>query len=366
MPTFIYTAINKDGVNVTEKVDADNLAQAKTRLEFQGYTAVSFYNGDLTGDIDGLFDPELLDRAKSAPAAQQAGAMTDTRLVSKLVKTGAAVGVLWSIIGVLFYFGVIGKLPLWFAGSFAVVVYFSAPLFIYDRIMNAHLWGRNESARFWIGLAKKFNELTVVKIPDFELDVLLACAAAREKGTAAGIAVINHWLPAPHITKRLKDVAFVRIYDNARDYEAMAAKLRELCSEDDAPSEFVVDYAVCNALRLRRPEEARLALERIADSPMTKMAEMIVSYCSGLVEVEEGNYDRGEHQIRNALNYDREFRNNTFLDGFRVMMKASLAHVLARRGNMEEARKLFEEARPLLEAGRESEMIAQCESVIGN
>jgi hypothetical protein len=363
MNTFLFTAVNRDGKAVTERVEAENLAQARYKLEIRGYSEITFFESELSGDITNLFDEKQV-KNQAKFLKQQVGAHYDTTLRRHFINVLKYTWFWWLMLLYLVYANQDLSTVLWFGGSVLVVGYLTFPSVIFNRLHEAHCWDKNGEVRFWGHLAKFYNRITFVKIPALEIDIHLACADAREGDLTGALRRIAKYQNDPKVSERLYKLALIRLYGNAREFDKVLNLLENSLDEGHTHTEELLDYAICLARRHKQTARAKGVLEKVFDTELTAMANLFIPYCQGVIEVEDGNYSQAEFYLKRAAKQLEPFKRNTFAIGLKSEVNAFLAMALGNQGEKDEAAKLYEEAKPYLLAVRENELLERCESVL--
>jgi hypothetical protein len=363
MTTFLFTAADRSGKSVTERVEAENLSQARYKLEIRGYSEITFYESELSKDVESLFDKKDLKNRDKFPK-KQVGLNYDTRLRRHFFNVLKYTSFCWMILLFLIYINRDLSSVLWFGGSVLVVNYLTFQSVIFKCLHVAHCWGRNKQVRFWGSVAKWFNRIALIKIPNSMIDLYLACADAREDNLPNALRRMAKYQNDPKVSKRLYTLHLVRIYSNARDFEKVIGLYEETLRDGNVFTEEMLDYALCLARRQKRTTLAKSVLEKVFDSELTALARLFVPYCQGVIEVEDGNFSQAEFYLKQASKQLEPFQKNTFMVGLKSEVKAFLAITQGRRGEKEEAEKLFEEAKPYLVAVKDTELIQRCEEAL--
>ena len=363
MPSFLFTAVNRDGKSVTERVEAENLSQARYKLELHNYSEITFYESELSAETDKLFTKKQVE-AKNKYLQNQVSMQYDTSITRHFINLFKASAIFWLIIiGCTLY----AQNAITFLVLIGVVVfsfYMSVPVIIFNRLHEAHCWSSNRRARFWSRTAKLFNPILYVKIPAIEIDSYLACADAREGNLESALQRIMKYRNDPQISKRTFDLRLVRIYGNAKDFDKVLSLLESSLDEGNGYTEELIDYAICLARRHKQTSRAKGVLQKVFDSELTAMANLFIPYCQGVIEVEDGNYSQAEFYLKQAAKELEPFKKNTYLVGLKSEVKAFLAMALGRSGEKGEAEKLFEEAKPYLVAVSDKELLERCEDAL--
>ena len=363
MKTFLFTAQNRDEKYVTERVEAENLSQARYKLELHGYSEIMFYESELSGESDGLFDEKQIEARKKF-LENQVSFQYDTSITRYFINLFKDAWIFWLLIIGSFLF--VQNTFTFLCLGFVVLLsaYLSVPVIIFNRLHEANCWDKNGQVRFWSAVARFFNPVSYVKIPPFEIDGYLACVDAREGKLEAALQRMMKYQNDPQITKRMFYIKLVRVYGNARNFDEVLKLLENSLHEGNVYTEELIDYAVCLARRHKQTARAKGVLEKVFESELTVLSNLFVPYCQGVIEVEDGNYSQAEFYLKQASKQLEPFKKNSYLVGLRSEVKAFLALALGSRGERDEAERLFEEAKPYLIAVREDELLERCEKAL--
>lgn len=363
MSSFLFTAVNRDGKSVTERVEAENLAQAKYKLEIQGYSEISFYESDLSEDTWNLFD-EKNKKSKQEFLQRQVEIQYNTSYWQHVFFCLKLTAILWI------------PLTVWVALSwsffsflslglfFAVFIYLSLPVIFYDKLLMAHFRAQNFKVRFWVKISKLFNNISFLKIPPADLDSRLSCADAREGNLKLALSRMEKYQNVEKVPRRLLNIYLGSIYGNAKKYDELLKLQENALQEGNISSEEMIDYAMNLARWQKKTNFAREILDKALDSEMTAMMQLFVPFCKGLIEIEDGNFPQAEFYLQLASKQIEPFKKNGYLVGLRSEIKAFLSIVLGTRGEKAEAAKLFYEAKPYLLAHKETDLLRRCEGAI--
>lgn len=363
MSSFLFTAVNRTGKSVTERIEAENLSQAKYKLEIQGYSEITFYESELSNEATDLFGNRAKE-AKKKFLKNQVGLQYDTRIRRTIFNQLKIFSIL---IAYIFYciFTSPGLITfIWLGGITLAILYLSFPVIMFDKLYAAHSWGKNSKVRFWANTAKFFNNITINKIPSCELDVFLSCADAREGNIDIAVMRMMKYQNDPKVSKRIFNNCLVRIYGSAKDFDKVLGIRENSLREGNIYTEELLDYALCLARRHKQTIPARETLQKVFDQELTLLANLFIPYCQGVIEVEDGNFPQAEFYLQQASNKIAPFEKNSHLVGLRSEIKAFLAITLGRLGEKDKAVQLLKEARPYLAAHSEQELLLECENSI--
>lgn len=363
MPSFLFTAVNRDGKSITERVEAENLAQARYKLEIQNHSEISFYESELSNDTLNLFEKNEV-KNRHQFLKQQVGLQYDTRLRRTFLTVFKATFFIWIISFYNIYTSRSLTSVLWLGGAAAVIGYFMIPSVIFNLLHEAHCWAKNEKVRFWATAAKYFNLIAFIKIPISRIDYYFACADAHEGNLNGALAKIAKYETDAKVSRRIFYTYVNGVYACAKRFDENLQSQENSLREGNVFQEEMLDYATALARRHKKTSQARAVLNRVLDGEITALARPFIPFCQGVIEVEDGNFSQAEFYLQQAHKEIEPFEKNTYLVGLRSEIKAFLAITLGTCGEKEEAAKLFHEAKPYLLANRETELLQRCEEAI--
>jgi hypothetical protein len=357
MRTFLFAATGPQGQNVTDNIDAETLSQARYKLELRGFTAVEFLQGELCNDIIDTFGEDVKTRVQKNPSIQEVFARDSslTTYFKVMLKLSAIV---WA------------PVVLWMAWSrsnfsfisagilLAIFIYFSVPTVLYTLMINSVFMANRRQALFWIAATRAFGHISFLKIPECELDMRRATLDAQAGNVEMALARVAKYAHDPKVSRRVYLSYLYSLNTAAKQYdEALRYQAQSIGEGNDFPEE-LLDHALTLA-RKRETAKAREFVERALDKEASLLVSAFIPLTQGIIEVQDGNFPRAEFYLREAQRRMDPFRHNTFLIGSRSLLNAFLSIVLKAKGEIEEATRLFELARPYLEAHKETELLAR-------
>lgn len=361
MPTFFYSAENRHGKNVSDKLEAIDLPHARQVLELDGFTSIRFQHDETVAkamsanginNLPSVFNP-LIQKSQY-----------DNRLSSNwLVFTlqGAAIVSFWTV------FYTPGSSPFLFflnTGLTCFLLYLSVKLVVVNRLVDSI--GRCEYGRmrFWGWAFKALMHFWERPTARLAADSAIAVADAREGKVENAIARIRRYEQEALIPKAVYDTAFVTIFEAAGDHE------REFRFQDDrlAAGELDTEQILRHAGRIARKkkdiERARALVRTALARELTEVAETLLPLVQGMIESEAGNNRESEFYLIEAEKRLDKFRHHSAFAGAFALANSYLAIVLSNLGQRETARTRFAAARRYLENARETELIERCSNLL--
>ena len=363
LATFLFTA-TRNGKNVTEKVEAENLSAAKYKLEIQGYSNIEFLNSELSRDYENLFDENQIKKIDKIPAGQRAAFFYRNGIKHIIFNALKATAVAWlPMLAYAIYSRGFFSIC-WLVIFSAIMLYIITPGMIYHQFVTGHFWANNRQVRFWAKIANLFNFVSFNKIPEFELDSRLAFADAREGNLDDGLRRLAKHQSNPKVSERIFNNTLSLVYSAAQKYDESIALREKSLQQDNVFQEELLDYAIALSSRQKRTREAREVVSRVMAMELSVIANIYLPYCQGIIEIEENNLPQAEFYLRQTQERLKPFAKNSHFDGLRYLIKALLAIALGNQGNKDEAQTLFNESRKYLIAQKESNLIERCEKAV--
>jgi hypothetical protein len=356
MPSFLFSATNANQESVNERVEAENLSQARYKLDLHDYSEIIFFESELSRDVDNLFDEKIL-KLRDKYTDNQVEIQYDTSNW-KSVKSALFI---WAMLSIWVYYS-----QSWLSYSvltLAVVgcIYITLPAILFNGFETAHIWAANDRVRLWARVIKLFNFVSPIRIPNVIVDHRLSCADAREGNLEAALSRFSKYEFDSKVSGRLFHNQMGSIYESARIFDKVLEWREKSIKEGNDFPEEMLDLAMALARYAKRTQEARQLLEIVVDKEPTFLTLMVIPHCRGLIEVEDGNWVQAEFFLRQAMNEIKPFEKNSYLDGLRSEIKAYLSVALGYIGNRDEALILYNETKQYLIAHREHELMNKCE-----
>lgn len=367
MLKFLFTAVNSDGKKITDRIEAENLGQAKYALDLRGFSLIEFHQSELNQDILNTFDDKIKKAYQNNMkdgSIYEVESQFDTSHLHYFKFLLKKSWFSWLIIigGAIYVPNLvsIGLLVL----SCVAMIYVSLPSILHKQSQLEYFKQNNSKARFWLNFLSWFNIIGFHKIPQFHIDSSLAGLDAREGNLTNALQRISKYQNDPKVSKRMFNNAFISTYGQARNYDEMLNSLENTLHEGNVYPEEMLDYAICLANRHKQTSLARKVLDKVYDLEMTAILKPFLPFCQGVIELEDGNISQAEFYLKIAANDMKPYEKNDLLIGSRIQLKAFLSIVLAKTGQREEAAKLFQESKWYLEAAQEEELLQKCEAAL--
>jgi hypothetical protein len=374
MPQYLFTARNKDGKQVTDRIEAATVDGARYALEIRRYTEIIFHTDDASLRIDAALNKEMdpdpiedfqLDPEQELEARRQGGFFSGIWFAWK------AHWFMWLPLLIWCAFIYRGGLPftasdwigLALTGLFlAYFIMLIIPGVAFQALLRAAVWNRLGETRFWTGLLRRIPLMSGGGFPKLDLDVRLACVLARNGRADEGRKILAPYLEGPPDSLTLSRIS--SFHDAAGEY-TVAQALRCRASElSNGGLNETIDEALGLARYLHRPAEARACLARIAEKELVEAARIFVTYIEGIIALEERKFSEAVGLFEKTIEITQPMAENELMKGMLREIWAFQSMALAGVGRVKEARALLAKARPLLKARRETEFLQRCEAAL--
>ncbi len=376
MTSFLYSARNRSGKPITDRVPAQSLIDARSSLEQLGFTDIKFHTDEAAeklnaalrvqmGDDTGL--DEQLTPGMEKESRDFVGFWRSIWFGIKANWTPWLVLLLWN--GITLYKGPPYRRLGWTGFILGILflaffVLMQVPSIAFNNLLEASVWCRNNSVRRSIRILRAFRRCTGLGVPAIELDCRLAVVMAREGDLAGAIALYgkheNNPLGRAYFLSRQGD-----IFEAAKD-DRGCVECHRKAFEASGGSELNprIDYALALVRNLRNAEAADQLMKEVSEEGLAEMPKAFVFWIRGLIALERNQFPLAEKYFRDTLALQRAAASNPIAFGIIMEVKATLCIAVARQCRMPEAKALLKECSPLLRARKETELLARCEAAI--
>jgi tetratricopeptide (TPR) repeat protein len=366
MGQYLYTAEDSEGKKVTQRVEAPNLDYAKMRLEREGYRAIVFHEDEMIEEIKRMYATNLEELPNYTPEIQLSDVQKQGFWHNLLVQIKVNKSLLIPLF-VLTAFGLwIGSTLLWVSLvldllMIAFLTVFTLPKMLFDSLVSATQWAEWDKVFFYAGLLKKATKLINLDMLNHEIDMRVATALAGKGNLDEALKLTQQYEKDPNVPKWLHYARLASVFMVVKDYNK--ATECQLMAIELGPegANTLIDYALGLARYHKDTIKAREVLEQISTKEMSELAAIFVSFCKGVILVEEQNYFEANFHLSVAMKKIAPYEN---LPDLLAEIKAYWAISLAKMGERERATMLFQQAKPMLLANKEAELINRCQQVL--
>ena len=376
MKTFLFTATSPDGRKVHERIEAANLGQARYTLEIRRYRDIEFLTDENAEDIR-----RSVTSGTGVPEADPEVWTAEDEVESRR-RRGVAEKVWWAFKQHAPIFGALAvwNLISWHNGppyswlgwlGFAatplyglVFVKMVTPMVLFQLILEAAVWHDWPRLRRRIACARFLRKFMVTGIPDKELDIREGISLAAQGRLAEGVALVEKYRGHPDMAEYLLLGRLSGLYDAAGQYDRVVALMEEAAAKGPGGVSEWIDVALARIRRKHDAAGARAALAQIDGREVPALAQAFRLLVEGMIHLEERDDLRAVEYYRSGLEKLATAAGSPLTLGLIAEARAGLAIALARLGKKDAARRLLAGERPLLEARKETELLARCDAAL--
>jgi hypothetical protein len=376
MAQFLFSAKNRDGENVTERVGAANASAARYALETRGYRDIVFHTDDMSEAIHKSLGFEEKKDDDFWTAEKELKARRGHTNWSRAFFPLGSLAIIWvpllvwtvyaavhfrayqSLAGKICSLAVPVFLDLWFIKFYVLLV---LPGIAYNSLLHAAVWHRWDKMRAWVKTLRWLNRIGKSSVPEFELHMRLAAALAAEGKLPEALNLVAPFENDPKIAKGSYFGRLASIYANARNFDEMMRCQKKAVEQGTSSAGELIDYACGLVQRQKKVAEARAALAEAKEKEITSLAARYVQFCEGMIAVEERDYSAAKNSLMEALRQAASGMNQPLTQGWSNTVRAYLCIAIGNLGDKAKARTLFQEVRLLLKIRREDELLQRCE-----
>jgi len=377
MQEFLFSATTPDGRTVHERIEAANLDQARYILEIRKYRAIEFLTDEHGADIrraarSGVTIPKIdpsLWTAEDEVASRRRRGLAE-KLVWAFRQHALIFAVLAGWVVLVLHNGPPYRAFAW-TGFILLPLYFLwfvrlvLPLTLFQLILEASVWHEWKRLRRLIGFVRFLKKFLTTAIPDKELDIREAASLAAEGRLADGLKLVEKYRGHPDVAEYLYLTRLSGIYDAAGEYDRVVALLEEAAAKGPGGVSEWIDLAMARIRRKHDAAGARAALQNIEGREVPALAQAFRLIVEGMIAGEEKDDLRAYEYFRTGVEKLQATGGSPLLQGVVAEARAGLAISLARLGRKDAARSILAKERPLLEARKETGLLARCDSAIG-
>jgi hypothetical protein len=370
---FLYTAVNHEGETVIERIEATNITIARYALELRGYSSIVFHT-DEWHDIFQQGNEKKMEIDSKAWTPEEelesrvsGGAWAHITSLFREFKIFWLPLAVWNTLSVFSGppYGWISWVGFLLSGWFCVYfVWASLPGVAYQRLLSAKVWAKGHAVRRWVAVLQFLKRFETAPLPDLHLDAFVAKALAAEGRLDEAVALLQKYEKDENVPRSFYYSELGSVYDKGRLFNKATEYRARAVEASTGGTVERIDYALGLILRLRDSQPARAALAEIADKEIIDLAAVYVSYCRGLIALEECNYDEAKARLLEAQQRATPYAANVAMIEFFMEVKAHLAIVTAKLGDKRHAKRLFRKAKRFLIAHQEVDLYQRCEEAL--
>jgi tetratricopeptide (TPR) repeat protein len=371
MPNFIWTAKDKEGKSIVKELSANTIEESEAMLLAEGYTDLELKSdeiGDASREICASNNKGRKSRPEELVRNRGNLQQTTLKLILETIIHDYWLYIMMVLLIVLAIFRG-HKNNAIFVGIVTVGwlifrIWLRSPEIYYAKLNKAKEWHRWRDVLRIAKRCEQIRRMHIIKLPQTELIQARAQSLSGLGRLSEALAEFQQYDNQPGVQSWLYKAKLAGIYGIAKEYDICLEYMRKAIQEKPTPTLYL-DYAN-RLLRYKKDTiKAREALSEVEKSTMIDIAKPYYLLCKGILAYIEGDYSFSKTQLIESLKIAENDRNKPFRDGFISVINSYLCCVLAKQGDLTEARKCFAQAREYLIATEETELLEECKKAVG-
>lgn len=342
---FLYQAKDGEDEPVSSSVIAANVSDARALLQRSGCSDIKILSSNQDPARPEAIDMELM-------AANLIEAQSDS-MARALFKIILGNGMLWMPFAFWAGWAVFDGAPFGTSDyiafvlaflSFGWALYRALPALLYNASQEALSWGQADRARRYFQWVRKLGAPGIQKtVLGGEEAKMLAYAGEKERA-------LERLEAHRDLMERGEYLAFLaQVYDAARDYRKMIETHARLLEEAPDNQEHRVELALSLLRHDNRVEKAAELLAEVHPSDCSELYAHGLFYAQGLLAGRRGDHHLAVKKLQQAFHGFSAYH-NPLVNAVQVEIGGYMAAYLHHSGDHRQAAKIWEQARPRLEA----------------
>lgn len=375
MTNYVWSAKNPKGETVHQDAPAETLAESKAWMLSEGFTDLALIEDEIMAlaakgfpEKTIFLGEELEPTAEQRKRGREAPPITIWRLMRDSFRDDKGMYLMalffslyfqWrgSSLGAAFS---LAALLAWLVFRYWV----AAPLLLYNKINVAKDWKRWPEVFRLLEKVEKLQRHHFLKLPESELIKIRSQFLAGTGRLPEALVWHQRCENNPDCPPWMFKSRVAELYNTAHEFDKGLEYLLQAAQE--SPTTMIyLDVANQYLRRTRNLVAAREALAKVEVGSVPAVGRFFVHRCHGILAYLEGDYPRAKEELQKALKMVEANKVLPFRDGSLAMLKAYLACVCGKQGEMASARKYFSESQPYLVATEEPELMNECKTILG-
>jgi tetratricopeptide (TPR) repeat protein len=370
MTNYVWSATDKSGEKVIKEIEAATAEDAKFVLLAQGYSGLELKEDEVGSTaLAGFSKRQNAFGQEIKVTAEQRLKHRDDPTVT--IWDALRKGIGQSFIGFLallvlagysIYQGHWGYVVLYVAALLAWLAFIlcvSLPSVYYRKLIKASDWSQWNDVLSLVGILQIIGRFSYVKVPPSELARNRTKALAGLGRLDEALAEYSQCEGRPDCPTWLYKLFMASLYTTAKQYDkAIEFNLASIAAKPTSTA--WVDLANRYARYQRNPLKARAAVAEAEKSPLADVAKPFHLRCLGIIAYLEGDYAAAKRDLETAIELVEKAKGRPYRDGHLSVARAYLCCVLAKQGDLADAKKNFLLAKAYLVATKEDELLIEC------
>ena len=370
MYSFAYKSISRSGESVTSRIEAESAADAWEQLQKQGCTNIEMLDDE--NSAIKLDDQASIQRLNFS-ASQEFGLRRQNSLSGRIFwsfRQTANVMIWAPLLFWLVYSGVkndwVGSVMLWpsilLMAYLAWFVWATIPSVLYWQAQEASAWCRWSEVERWMQWLARWKRWFNIPFPEHEMLFRTATAMAGQGRLNEALKLVEGMESDTGLATGFYQTRLASLFFAAKDFKR-AAQLQQEARTLNPSASSTIDLAFTMAKWIGDFKTAKSLFDEVDIEKIHPLAKIFVFYGRGMIALNEKTYDVACRNLEEALEIGKNHFSTPLL---KSVMAGALAHYglgLAGLGKLNDARRFFELAQPLLVACKDTQLLNQCAAV---
>jgi tetratricopeptide (TPR) repeat protein len=375
MTNYVWSATDKSGEKVIKEIEAATAEDAKFVLLAQGYSDLELKEDEVMSAVlagfpkrESAFGAEIKVTAEQRLKHRNDPTATFWDALRKGIGQSFIVFLTLVVLaGYSGYRGDWGYSLLYLVGLLAWLAYIlfvSLPSVYYRKLIKASDWSQWSKVLSLVATLQLMGRFSLVKVPASELTRNRTKALAGMGQLDEALAEYSQCQGRPDCPSWLYKLFVGSLYTTAKHYDkAIEYNLASIAAKPTSTA--WLDLANRYARYKHDPMKARAAMVEAEKSPLADVAKPFHLRCLGIIAYLEGDYAAAKRDLETAIELVEKAKGRPYRDGHLSVARAYLCCVLAKQGDLADAKKNFLLAKAYLVATKEDELLAECRQSTG-
>jgi len=227
---------------------------------------------------------------------------------------------------------------------------------LYARLLEARAWHNDGTIISTLRILRALPRRLRGPIPDFELDFSEANVIARRGKINEAVALVQKYETDPNHQGGAYYARLASVYGSGRQFEGQIDCCRRALALSPNSTSNIISLAQPLVERLGSLPEAVKLLDSVPETELKPLPWIYYLFSRGLIALAEKDFSRASECFSNSRERAIQHGTNELLKGFTRKIQGYEALALARLGEKESARRLWEPVANFLEATGQIEL----------
>lgn len=370
MTNYVWSATDKSGKKVIKEIEAATAEDAQFVLLAQGFSNLQLKEDDVGSAVVAGFSKRQNASGQTikVTAAERLKHRDDpTATFWDALRKGVGRNFL-VFLALIFFIAYAGIRQEWmyfllYAVALlmwlAFILFAGVPSVFYRQLIKDSDWSQWNRVLLLVDMLRMIGRFSAVTVPATELTRNRTKALAGLGRLDEALAEYSHCEGRPDCPTWLYKLFVASLYTTAKQQDkAIEFNLASIAAKPTSTA--WINLANRYARYKCDPVKARAAMAEADKSPLADMAKPFRIRCLGIIAYLEGDFAAAKCDLEIAIELVEKAKGRPYRDGHLSIARAYLCCVLARQGDLVDAKKQFALSKAYLVATDEAELLAEC------